>query len=223
MVKLLVDQKEIEVEEGTTLLRACLESGIYIPNLCYLEGMVTAPASCRLCFVEIEGKADPILSCTVPVSDAMVVKTDTPIVRRLQRSALQLLLSVHDVDCGHCPANKVCELQRMAKFLRVGLKPKRLDRYLKEPAIHDEHPFLNYYPNRCVHCGRCIHVCRQQHGKPHLTFAKRGFHTVISFYGETVPSKIPCKTHFPCVDVCPVSALTLKATDSHPLTHIKEG
>ena len=99
-VQLLVDNKKIEAQEGTTLLQACLDNDIYIPNLCYLPGMETPPASCRMCFVEIEGEHKPVTSCTVHVKEGMTVKTDTPDVRRLQRTALKLLLSVHHVDCA---------------------------------------------------------------------------------------------------------------------------
>lgn len=210
MPKLLVDNKEIEVKEGTTLLQACLDNGIYIPNLCYLESMNDPPASCRMCFVEIEGEEKPITSCTVKVKDDMVVKTDTLSVRRLQRAALRLLLSVHHVDCKPCQANKKCELQRLAKFLTVGLKPKYLEIHLKEPDIHQDHPCLDYYPNRCVLCGKCVHVCREQHGQSVLTFAKRGFDTVISSYGKNDVSSLACEKCVVCVDICPVGALILR-------------
>ncbi len=215
MVKIIVDDREIEAKEGTTLLQACLENDIYIPNLCYLEEMEHPPASCRMCLVEIEGEGGPVASCTVQVGDGMVVKTDTPVVRRLQRSALRLLLSVHDVDCVHCPANKKCELQRMAKFLKVSLKPKGLEHFLKEPEIYEEHPVLNYYPNRCVLCGKCVFVGQKGHGKPFLTFAKRGFDTVISFHGEEDSPRLTDETYMACVEVCPVGAITLKEKDAH--------
>ncbi|MBW2247490.1 MAG: (2Fe-2S)-binding protein, partial [Deltaproteobacteria bacterium] len=142
MPKFLVDNKEIEAKQGTTLLKACLDNQIYIPNLCYLEGIDPPSVSCRMCFVEIEGERQPVTSCTVLVKDDMVVKTDSPAVRQLQRSALRLLLSVHHVDCKNCQANKKCELQRMAKFLKVGLKPKSLGIHLKEMEIDRSHPFL---------------------------------------------------------------------------------
>jgi len=210
MPKIRVDGKEIETKQGTTLLQACLDNDIYIPNLCFLESMEDPSASCRMCFVEIEGEKYPITSCTVYVKDDMVVKTDTPAVRQLQRAALRLLLSVHHVDCKHCPANKKCELQRISKFLKVGLKPKGLERYLKETAIDRNHPFLNHYPNRCVLCGKCVHICRRQHGHSVLTFAKRGFDTVISTYGEAGASSLTCEKCDACVKICPVGALTLK-------------
>lgn len=210
MLKLLVDNQEIETREGKTLLQACLDNQIYIPNLCFLENVERPSASCRMCFVEIEGIKQPVPSCTVQVRHEMVVKTDTPGVRQLQRTALRLLLSVHDVDCKNCHANKNCELQNIAKFLKVGLKPKRLERYLKETQIDETHPFLNHYPNRCVLCGKCVHICRGKHGQSVLTFAKRGFDTVISTYSVTDVSSLACSDCGTCVKACPVGALALK-------------
>ena len=210
MLKIRVDGKEIETKQGTTLLQACLDNDIYIPNLCFLESMEDPSASCRMCFVEIEGEKQPITSCTVNVKDDMVVKTDTPAVRQLQRTALRLLLSVHHVDCKHCPANKKCELQRIAKFLKVGLKPKGLERYLQETEIDRNHHFINHYPNRCVLCGKCVHICRRQHGQSVWTFAQRGFDTVISAYGEAGASSLTCGKCDACVKICPVGALTFK-------------
>ncbi|MCG2776097.1 MAG: 2Fe-2S iron-sulfur cluster-binding protein [Desulfobacterales bacterium] len=214
MVKLIVNKQELKVDEGKTLLQACLDNGIYIPNLCHIHGTDNPSASCRLCFVEIEGEDKPISSCTVKAKDGIIVKTDTPSVRRLQRTAFKLLMSVHRVDCGHCPANKKCELQRIAKFLKVSLKPKGLEQRLKEPELDEDHPFLNYYPNRCVLCGKCVIVCKDQHGRALLTFAKRGLDTVVSSYGEKDVSTLSCDTCLACIQICPVSAITSKNSPS---------
>ncbi|MCG6879396.1 MAG: (2Fe-2S)-binding protein [Deltaproteobacteria bacterium] len=210
MIKISVDNKEIEAKEGANLLKTCLLNDIYIPNLCYLDTLEHPPASCRLCFVEIEGRHGPVPSCQIEVFENMVVKTDTPAVRRLQRTALELLLSVHHVDCGHCPANKKCELQRIARFLKVGLKPKRLEGFLKDQETMDDHPFLNHHPNRCVLCGKCIYVCREAHGTPLMDFADRGFKTLIRFYGGKGSNPFPCNQCRRCIEICPVGAISAK-------------
>ena len=215
MIKLKVDNREIEAKEGTNLLEACLEHDIYIPNLCYLNDMKEPPASCRLCFVEMDGEEKPVASCTLKVKAGMIIKTDTPAVRRLQRAALQLLLSAHHVDCGPCPANKKCALQDMAKFLKVGLKPKHLESIIEASEPTGDHPCLLFYPDRCVLCGKCVYVCRKQQEKPHLSFAKRGLDTTITFYGQRTSNAIPCETCLACVEICPVSAILLKVSEQY--------
>lgn len=211
MVKITVDNREIEAAEGMTLLEACLKNDIYIPNLCWMEGMQAPSASCRLCFVEIEGERGPTPSCTVPVREGMVVRTDTPDVRELQRSGLALLLSVHHVDCKNCHANRKCALQHLARFLKVSLKPKHLDHFLKPVEMDETHSCLVHFPNRCVLCGRCVHVCRERHGHPLISFAKRGFDTVISFQGIEGRPDAECESCGACAAACPVGALTTRA------------
>ena len=209
-VSITVDGRQLAVDEAMSVLEACLANDIYIPNLCHMDGMAEPPASCRLCMVEIAGIKEPVTACTVTVTEAMAIQTDTPAVRRLQRTALRLLLSVHHVDCKNCPANKRCELQRLARFLKVGLKVKGLETHLKTPAVDDTHPFLTYHPNRCVLCGKCIAVCRSMHGQSRMAFAGRGFDTVIHFYGGMPAGDLPCASCTACVDICPVGALMPK-------------
>ena len=209
-VSFQVNEREISAPEGMSLLEACLNADIHIPHLCHMEGMTEPPASCRLCFVEIEGRREPVPACTVPVASDLKVRTDTPAVRRLQRTALRLLLSVHHVDCKNCIANKKCELQRMAKFLGIGLKSKQLDHYRKSPEVDDTHPHLIYYSSRCVLCGRCIQVCESRHGRAYIAMAQRGFDTVLTFYGSADLSDFPAPGCTACVEACPVGALESK-------------
>ncbi len=210
-MKLTVDGKEISVEPGGNLLEACLGNGITIPNLCFMKEMENPPASCRLCFVQIEGQSKPSPSCRVAPVEGMVVKTDTEEIRRLQRSALRLLLSVHKVDCRNCHANKKCELQRIAKFLRVGLKPGPLEKLPREvPRVPVAHPLFAYDQEKCVLCGRCVFVCRKLNGSPFLSFAERSFDTVITWFGETDAAAPLCRECMRCVAACPVGALVPK-------------
>ena len=215
MIQISVDNRILEVANKTSLLEACLENKIYIPHLCYLKGMTDVPASCRLCFVEVVGQKQPLSACTTQVKKDMVVKTNTQVVRRLQRTALELLLSTHHVECGRCPANKKCELQRLARFLKVGLKPKRLALKLKKEVLDEGHPCMDYYPNRCVLCGRCIYVCEKKHGRARMAMAHRGLKTVISFYGQKAQLERDCSACNDCIAVCPVGALIAK---DHPKT-----
>jgi NADH dehydrogenase/NADH:ubiquinone oxidoreductase subunit G len=210
MIKLSVNDTEIEVNSGISLLQACLENDIYIPHLCHIDERETPEASCRMCFVEIDGIEGPVTSCSCNVAEGMVVRTDTVEIRRLQRTGLKLLLSVHKVECGKCPANKKCELQHIAKFLKVGLKPKRLERLLEKPDLIGDHPFFDYFPNRCVLCGKCVYACRTLNNLPLLTYAKRGFETIISFYGHEEGSELPCEDCEACVEICPVGAIIRK-------------
>jgi predicted molibdopterin-dependent oxidoreductase YjgC len=209
-VNITIDDRTVTVEKGINLLTACLDNGIYVPHLCYLEKMKPVSASCRLCFVEVEGRSGPVPACTVAVEGPLTVKTDTPAVRRLQKAGLQLLLSVHRVACKSCPAHLRCELQRLAKFLKIGLKSGKLERRLKEPEIDSSHPCLDYYPNRCVLCGKCVHVCSLQHRDVVLTFVKRGFNTLVGYYGLSTYPAQSCHDCRACVDICPVAALLPK-------------
>jgi NADH dehydrogenase/NADH:ubiquinone oxidoreductase subunit G len=154
-VGILVDDRELTIKENRSVLQACLENGIYIPNLCSMEDLPHPEASCRLCFVEVAGINHPVTACTIRVSDGMVVKTDTPPVRRLQRRGLRLLLSVHDIDCKNCPANKKCELQHLARFLKTGLKSKDLETFLKEVTMRKMHPRMPPIPGTVpdIFCG----------------------------------------------------------------------
>lgn len=213
MVQLFVDERTIEAPQGQSLLQACLQNGIYIPHLCFHENHSEASASCRLCFVEVEDIPAPVTACTMKVAAGLRVKTDTPAVRRLQRSALRMLLSVHHVDCKHCHANKACSLQAIAKYLKVGLNPKPLDRMLKDVEVDQSHPLIDHYPNRCVLCGLCVEACRNSGNLPVFTFSGRGFKTVLRYHAAVSNEPPACSDCRACIRVCPVGALQVRSME----------
>lgn len=214
MVTLTADDRTIQAPLGSSVLAACLAAGIYIPHLCWLKTDTPsdAPASCRLCFVEVDGLNGAVSACTLTVSDGMTVNTHTDAVRRLQRAALRLLLSVHRLEGKHCPANQACALQNIARFLGIGLNCKPYERILKQPDVDRRHPVLDYYPNRCVLCGICVRICRQQHRRPLLSFAGRGFETVVGCFGEDPQAAADCLNCRACLEACPTRALIERTT-----------
>jgi bidirectional [NiFe] hydrogenase diaphorase subunit len=160
--------------------------------------------------VEIEGKDNPVTACTTPVAEGMVVNTKGAKALRLARTALELLLASHPVDCAHCPKNGSCELQSIAKHLGVKLKTKRFRKILPELPVDSSSPLFIYDPNKCVLCGRCVWVCQEKLGKGAIGFAYRGFRRMVTTFGDEPMGRSGCKDCSECVAVCPVGALVFR-------------
>lgn len=223
LVTITVDGRKLSAPAGSRLLPVCLENGIYIPNLCYLEGMEEPPASCRLCLVEIEGEPGMVASCRCEIRDGMVVTTNSDEILKMRQVAFRLLVSTNDGHCNTCIANKSCELQQIAKFLHQPLRTKRLRHIDRDyPEIIDDHPVLMYEPKKCVLCGRCVYVCNRIEKGYKLDFARRGINTIVSFYGSDLdPAARDCADCLACTEVCPVGALSSKEKWSRFIAEVR--
>ncbi len=206
-VTLTIDGTTVTAPEGTTVLFAALDNGIYIPNLCALRGEERPAAACRLCFVEVQGKANPVTSCTEPVQGGIVVNTRSEQALRLARSAFRLIMSAHTVQCARCAQNGQCELQKIAHHLKVPLKPAPYQQLPRALPLDTSHSAILYDPNKCVLCERCVRICRDR-GNGILGFARRGFDRMMTTFADKPLGEFDCADCLACVDACPVGALT---------------
>jgi formate dehydrogenase major subunit len=211
LVTLTVDGVEVTVPEGTSIMHAAMELGTQIPKLCATD-MVEAFGSCRLCLVEIEGSNSTPASCTTPVADGMVVKTQTDRLKRLRKGVMELYISEHPLDCLTCSANGDCELQDMAGA--VGLRDVRYGydgaRH-PNPGIDASNPYFTYEPSKCIVCSRCVRACEEVQGTFALTIANRGFKSVVSPSMEQPFIDSECVSCGACVQACPTATLNEKS------------
>jgi len=209
-VSLIIDGKKIKAKEGEKILWVALDNGIYIPNLCAIREALGPAASCRLCFVGVEGKDNPVTACTETVEEGMVVNTRGAKALRLVRTGFELLIASHSLDCAHCVSRDSCELLTIAAHLKVKLKTKRLRELPRGLPVDSSSPLFVYDPNKCVLCGRCIWVCRERLGIGDIGFAHRGFRRVVATFGDEPMARARCSKCAECVTVCPAGALYFK-------------
>ena len=203
MVNLTINGKNVSASEGTTILDAAKQNGIYIPNLCYLEG-VHKIGSCRLCVVEVEGAKNLQPSCMVSVREGMVVKTNTSRVRQARKILYELILSDHPQDCLNCERNQSCELQAMGQ--RLGVKEARFAGERSEGG-YDVSPSITRDMSKCILCRRCLTVCNEIQQVGVLSAQQRGFKTVIGPAIGLPLNTVSCAYCGQCTLVCPVGAL----------------
>jgi len=211
-VTLTIDGRAVTVPEGTSVMRAASESGGSIPKLCATDSL-KAFGSCRLCLVEVEGMRGTPASCTTPVADGMVVRTQTPQLAKLRKGVMELYISDHPLDCLTCSANNACELQDAAA--EVGLRDVRYgydgaNHLLGETDVSN--PYFAFEADKCIVCSRCVRACDEVQGTLALTVDGRGFASAISA-GQAADDFLSseCVSCGGCVQACPTSALMEKS------------
>jgi NADH-quinone oxidoreductase subunit G/NADP-reducing hydrogenase subunit HndD len=203
MVNVTIDGVSVQVPSNYTVLEAAKQAGIKIPTLCYLKD-VNEVGACRVCLVEVEKARALAAACVMPVSEGMVVHTNSKKVRDTRKATLEMILSDHNRDCLSCIRNKNCELQTLAE--EYGIRKVTFEG-VKSPSVYDDKSFsIVRDGSKCVKCGRCVSACKKQ-GIGVLSFLNRGFSTSVGPAYDISMADAPCIYCGQCIVACPVGAL----------------
>ena len=207
LVTISIDGQEVEVPEGTSVMRAASHLDINIPRLCATDSL-QAFGSCRICLVQIEGRKGFPASCTTQVEEGMIVRTQSQEIAKLRRNIMELYISDHPLDCLTCAANGDCQLQDIAGT--VGLREVRYGYQGKNhlDAIKDEsHSYFTFDPAKCIVCSRCVRACEEVQGTFALTIDGRGFESKVSAGQNEAFMNSECVSCGACVQACPTATL----------------
>ncbi len=204
MLKLKVNEIEVEVEEGLTVLQACEKAGVEIPRFCYHEKLSIA-GNCRMCLVEMEKSPKPIASCAMPAAEGMNIKTNTALVEKARKGVMEFLLANHPLDCPVCDQGGECDLQDQSMY--YGIDKSRFKENKRTVPEKNMGPLIKTQMTRCIHCTRCVRFATEVAGVPELGAIGRGEDMQITTYLEqSMQSELSANV----VDLCPVGALTSK-------------
>jgi NADH-quinone oxidoreductase subunit G len=204
MLKLKVNDIDVEVEEGLTVLQACEKIGVEIPKFCYHEKLSIA-GNCRMCLVEIEKSSKPVASCAMPAAEGMNIKTNTEFVEKARKGVMEFLLANHPLDCPVCDQGGECDLQDQSMF--YGVDKSRYKENKRKVSEKNMGPLIKTQMTRCIHCTRCIRFATEVAGVTEIGAIGRGEDMEITTYLErSMESELSANV----VDLCPVGALTSK-------------
>ena len=219
LVNLTIDNIPVTVPAGTTVLEAARSAGIKIPSLCFLKD-VNEIGACRICVVEVEGARSLMASCVYPVSEGMVVHTNTPKVRHSRQLTLELILSNHRMDCLTCSRNAQCELRQLAADLGIDAVRYANDDLL--PQIEDTALHLVRDNSKCILCRRCVAACRKLQEVGVIGTNDRGFNTHIGCAFDRDLSEVDCVSCGQCIVACPTGALAEKDSTAEVLAALHD-
>ncbi|NJD25259.1 MAG: NADH-quinone oxidoreductase subunit G [Betaproteobacteria bacterium] len=205
MLEIEIDGKKAQVPDGSTVMDAAQQVGVYIPHFCYHKKLSIA-ANCRMCLVQVEKAPKPLPACATPVTNGMKVFTHSELAVKAQKGVMEFLLINHPLDCPICDQGGECQLQDMS----VGYGPMK-SRYSEEKRVvfhKDVGPLISMEEmNRCIHCTRCVRFGQEIAGVMELGMANRNMHSeIMTFVGRSVDSELSGNM----IDLCPVGALTSK-------------
>jgi NADH-quinone oxidoreductase subunit G len=204
MPKLKVNNIEVVVEDGLTVLQACEKAGVEIPRFCYHEKLSIA-GNCRMCLVEIEKSPKPVASCAMPAAEGMNIKTNTEFVEKARKGVMEFLLANHPLDCPVCDQGGECDLQDQSMF--YGVDKSRFKENKRQVPEKNMGPLIKTQMTRCIHCTRCVRFATEIAGVEELGAIGRGEDMQITTYLEqSMQSELSANV----VDLCPVGALTSK-------------
>ena len=204
MLKVKVNNIDLEVEEGLSVLQACEQAGAEIPRFCYHEKLSIA-GNCRMCLVEIEKSPKPVASCAMPVLEGMSIKTNTSLVEKARKGVMEFLLANHPLDCPVCDQGGECDLQDQSMF--YGIDKSRYKENKRKVSEKYMGPLIKTQMTRCIHCTRCIRFATEVAGVIEIGATGRGEDMQITTYLEkSMESELSANV----IDLCPVGALTSK-------------
>ncbi|MDB4157337.1 NADH-quinone oxidoreductase subunit NuoG [Candidatus Pelagibacter sp.] len=204
MLKLKVNEVDVEVEEGLTVLQVCEKAGVEIPRFCYHEKLSIA-GNCRMCLVELEKSPKPVASCAMPAAEGMSIKTNTEFVEKARKGVMEFLLANHPLDCPVCDQGGECDLQDQSMF--YGVDKSRYKENKREVSEKNMGPLIKTQMTRCIHCTRCVRFATEVAGVTEIGAIGRGEDMEITTYLEqSMQSELSANV----VDLCPVGALTSK-------------
>ena len=204
MLKLKVNNIDVEIEEGLTVLQACEKAGVEIPRFCYHEKLSIA-GNCRMCLVEMEKSPKPVASCAMPAAEGMNIKTNTAFVEKARKGVMEFLLANHPLDCPVCDQGGECDLQDQSMF--YGVDKSRFKENKRSVPEKNMGPLIKTQMTRCIHCTRCVRFATEIAGVPEIGAIGRGEDMQITTYLEqSMQSELSANV----VDLCPVGALTSK-------------
>lgn len=204
-ITITINGKQINAQEGKTILEVARENNIDIPTLCHRPELFPLGA-CRLCVVEVEGSRTLVGSCHTPISPGMVIHTHSPKVLATRRMIVELLLASHPDSCLVCDKANLCELRHIAADMEIGMSEIRnRKRYY---PIEDVSPYIVRDLSKCILCRRCVRACAEIAKKNVLGTAYRGFNTKIVVDTDEPINKEACRDCDVCISFCPTGALS---------------